>query len=283
MGKVEIKTGKTHTYLGEEIEDSGSNTANVRAKVTKGPGSVKNILQILTEIYLGEHYFEALILLRNSMLISVITSNLEVAMNLTAKEIKMLDDIDMRLLRAGMMVSAKSSRCLLLLELGLVSVKYILKRKRLGYLHYLLTSEDQNLAKMVLQEQVRSPKQWEWLSQVKKDLKDLKIELTISQLASLSKLKFKAILKEATEGACLEDLLREKGKQSKGKELNYSSLELQPYLKSGNGISIENMRHIYFSRCRENFLKANFKSLFQEDNCVAPLCGEKGGDRETHM
>ena len=80
---------------------------------------------------------------------------------LTAKEIKMLDNIDMRLLRAGMMVLAKSSRCLLLLELGLVSVKFILKRKRLGYLHYLLTSEDQNLAKMVQQEQVRSPNKWE--------------------------------------------------------------------------------------------------------------------------
>ena len=58
----------------------------------------------------------------------------------------MLDDVDTGLLRSAMMVSAKSSRALLFLELGLVTVEFILKKMRASYLHPLLTMEGPSLA-----------------------------------------------------------------------------------------------------------------------------------------
>ena len=88
---------------------------------------MKEILQILNDLYLGEHYFEALLTLRQSLLLSVLTSNLEVTFNMTKKEVKMLDDVDTSLLRAAMMVSAKSPRALLFLELGICSIEFVLK------------------------------------------------------------------------------------------------------------------------------------------------------------
>ena len=61
------------------------------------------------------------------------------------------------LLKNALNASSKVSQSLVLLELGLVSVKYIIKQKRVGYLHHILNSDDNALVKKVFQEQVKKP------------------------------------------------------------------------------------------------------------------------------
>ena len=112
------------------------------------------------------------------MLISVLTTNLEVSFNLSVKDLKLLSDVDSKLLRAAMKTSARSSSILLLLELGLCSVEYILKKKRLGYLHHLLTVEGSPLVKQVFQQQVKTQTAGDWVKTVLKDLNDFNIELS---------------------------------------------------------------------------------------------------------
>ena len=68
----------------------------------------------------------------------------------------MLDDVDTSLLRSALKVSAKASRALLFLELGICSVEFILKKMRVGYLHHLITVKEPSLAKDVFREQVRA-------------------------------------------------------------------------------------------------------------------------------
>ena len=126
------------------------------SKVAKGTAALRDILQILEGVYFGEFYFNALKMLRESMLISVLTNNLEVSFNISVKDLKLLSDVDLRLLRAAMKTSAKSSGTLLLLELGVCNIEYILKKKRIGYLHHLLTVEGSPLVKLVFDQQVIS-------------------------------------------------------------------------------------------------------------------------------
>ena len=76
------------------------------------------------------------------MFMSVVTHNLEVSFRLTDKDIKPLEDLDQQLLRKCTMTSAKSSRILTLMELGLSSVSMEIQRKRVLYLHHLLTSSN---------------------------------------------------------------------------------------------------------------------------------------------
>ena len=106
------------------------------------------------------------------MLISVLTNNLEVSLNLTASDIKILNDFDLMLLRSAMMTSSKSSRCLLLLELGVSSVEFVIKKKRVGYLHHLLTQNTPSLAKLVFDEQVKNSSKSDFINLVRQDLKD---------------------------------------------------------------------------------------------------------------
>ena len=97
----------------------------------------------------------------------------------------------------------------------------------------------------------------------------------------LSKQKFKSMIKSACKEACFQHLLTEKNKLGKGSEIKYSKLETQNYLKPGNDLSIEIMRRIYHTRCREIDLKCNFPSRFSDKRCLSPC--KDGQDREQHI
>ena len=204
------------------------------------------------------------------MLVSVLTSNLEVSFNLSTKDLQLLIDVDNQLLRAALKTSAKSSHVLLLLELGVCSIDFILKKKRILYLFHLLTVEGMPLVKQVFEKQLLKTTFGDWTKTVTKDLEDLNINLSFSQIASLSKQKFKMIVSASTKRTCFQYLLREKQKLSKGSEIQYTKFETQSYLKPGFGMSVENMRKIFHIRCREVFIKSNYPALFGDKKCPAP-------------
>ena len=142
-GKTSLKTVENHLYLGDIVESSGSNHLNVMSRVTKGKAIVRDIVHILEGTFFGSHFFEALMLMRESMLVSVLTNNLEVSFNIKSKELKYLDRVDLQLLREGLKVSSKAPRSLILLSLGAISIEYILK-KNASYIYTIF------LQKMIL-------------------------------------------------------------------------------------------------------------------------------------
>ena len=211
---------------------------------------IRDIFQILEGSFFGSFYFDVVKLLRESMLISVITHNLEVSFNITEKEIKILNDLDMQLLRGSLLLGAKSPQCLILLEMGLTSVSYILKRKRVLYLHHLLTTDQSSLVTRVFQEQVRTTKRGDLVQTVLRDLDELEINMSFSEIADMGKRQFKVLVKKSCEKACFNKLISEKEKLSKGKEIIHERLKTQPYLKSESGLSPETMRRIYHVKYR---------------------------------
>ena len=178
------------------------------------------------------------------MLVSVLTNNLEVSLNMTASEIKILDDVDMMLLRGAMLVSSKSSLCLLLLELGVDSIEFVIKKKRVLHTFHLLTTSVPSLAKNVFDEQVKNPSKGDFINLVMKDLKNLEINKSLDEFLFLSKPKFKSMVKMACKEACFRRLLANKQKLSKGKEASYGKFETQNHLKLGHGLSVQTMRRI---------------------------------------
>ena len=98
QGEISIKNVDNHLYLGDVVEKNGSNRMNVLSRAAKGQGVIRDIFQILEGTYFGSFYFEALKVMREAMLMSVITNNLEAAFNITAKDIKTLNDLNCQLL-----------------------------------------------------------------------------------------------------------------------------------------------------------------------------------------
>ena len=77
-GKTNIKTVDSHLYLGNLISSTGSDQLTINERVSKGQAAVRDILHILEGTYFGDFYFEALKLLRNMMVTSILTYNIEI-------------------------------------------------------------------------------------------------------------------------------------------------------------------------------------------------------------
>ena len=64
-------------YLGDVMQNNGKNDKNIVARMKKGRGAINQICQLLKDLCLGQYYFEAANILRNSLLLSTLLTNSE--------------------------------------------------------------------------------------------------------------------------------------------------------------------------------------------------------------
>ena len=117
--------------------------------------------------------------------------------------------------------------------------------------------------------QWKYPAKGDWTNQVKQDLNDFKIDLSLEEIKLKSKNVFKRLVKIKTKEYTLEYLLRLKTKHKKMENVKYSELKIQNYLKSSK-ITTEEAKNLYRFRTRAAKFKENLKSSYAATGC--PLC-----------
>ena len=65
-------------YLGDIITSDGSNTSNIKDRVSKGMGQINTIMNILNTVSFGISYFEIAVALREAHLINGMLSSIDV-------------------------------------------------------------------------------------------------------------------------------------------------------------------------------------------------------------
>lgn len=103
-------------------------------------------------------------------------------------------------------------------------------------------------------------------------LEKLKINMTFEELGKLSKWSVKKMVKEKTHEAGFNYLLKEKNKQNKISEIQYSDLEIQEYLLEGNR-NTKMSKVIFKARAMCLDIKTQKSWKYKDDICVA--CGVK--------
>ena len=132
----------------------------------------------------------------------------------------------------GSSIHSKTPVEFLCLEMGCIPLKYIIKSRRIMYLHYLLNRNENDMIWQFLNAQMKNPKNNDWYIDVKNDLDYFNIDLSCDQLKSMTKESLSKMVKEQSRKKALEDLLMVKNKHSKLDNIEYKKLEMQPYLKS---------------------------------------------------
>ena len=108
------------TYLGDVISRDGRNTRNINKRISRGIGISSQIMNLLRDICLGEHYIEIALLLRESMFVNSVLTNAEIWYLLRKEEIKQLEELDRTLLRKIMNVPFSTPSEAYFLELGIL-------------------------------------------------------------------------------------------------------------------------------------------------------------------
>ena len=133
------------------------------------------ILAILSEVPFGKYEIEAGLLMRNSMFLNGILTNSEVRYGLNNEYIEGLERIDEYLLRHIFKTGSKAPRESLYLESGAIPIRYVIKSRRLNYLHHIMTRSDNELISRVYNAQKLKPIKDDWYLTVQKDKDDIQL------------------------------------------------------------------------------------------------------------
>ena len=280
--KEEMEDKKEEKYLGDIISSDGKNIKNVKARVAKGKGVVERIMTMVENIPFGKFYFEVAVILRNSLLISSLLSNSEAWYNVTQSELNLLESVDLILLRKILNAPRTTPKELLYLELGCTPLRDIIRKRRISFLKYILRQDPQSMMYKFLETQLKNRKPKDWVSQVLDDIKELDLNISLEDIKTMKKGKFKGILNRATQYKSLQELNKRKINHSKGKELNYGYLEMQKYLKPSHiKIQKEDAITIFKLRTRMTNVKANFRGNYENLECK--LCDDHEDETQQHI
>jgi hypothetical protein len=117
--------------------------------------------------------------------------------------------------------------------------------------------------------QFKYPTKDDWTLQVKDDLEDFGMPVSLEFIRSKSIHSFRRLVKIKTKEYALKYLLNLKAEHSKLDNLMYSELKLQSYLKSDD-IPVHEAKNLFRYRVRVADFKENFGNKYENKGC--PLC-----------
>ena len=265
-----MEISEEQKYLGDIISSKGCNKSNIMARRSKGLGIVKQISTILEETAFGYYKVEVAMILRNSLFINSIMCNSEVWYNVTLKDIECLEQIDEMLLRKIIACPRTTPRPMLYLDMGCLPLRYVVKTRRLMFLHYVLNESESSLIHSFFKAQVESPVKGDWYHHIIEDMRDLSLDnLTFEDIKNQSKSQFKNRVNSAAKSHALTYLLNMKKDMSKVAHINYSELKLQNYLQS-ELFSSRQSSFLFNARCRMLDVRSNYRGSYKDHNC--PVC-----------
>ena len=147
IGKEEMKEVQTKKYLGDIISSDGRNRKNIKDRTNKSMGNINKIVTSLKERPYGRHYYKALRLMRESILLGGMLTNGESWINLTKQDLDDLEKPDITLLRK--VLDSNASKVFMMLEFGYMPVRYVLNKKRLQFLHFILNESTDSMIRQV--------------------------------------------------------------------------------------------------------------------------------------
>ena len=110
---------------------------------------------------------------------------------LTKEHIKTLEAIDEDYLRRILKAHAKTPCEFLYLETGATPIKWIIAQRRINFLKFILSKENTELVKRVLEAKKQDPTPGDYIKLVEKDMLDLNI--TLKDIEESTKVELKKV------------------------------------------------------------------------------------------
>ena len=272
-GKYQIKDKKNERYLGDIIDSSGKNNNNIENRIKMGHGKIKQILDYLDDICFGKHHFVIAKILRETIFLNSILQNSEAWYSVSKNNINELEKIDNILLKKIFEIPSSTPSAFLHLELGTLPVRFILMVRRLTFLQYILKEEGNTLIHSFLVAQIEHPIKGDWWEQAQQDLAETNINLSLAEIRNMSVESFKKKVKKCVNDLAFNWLITEKQRSKKTENIDYSSLSIQDYLKSGN-LNIQQRKLLTHLRGKMVNVKTNYSKM--HNNLLCLLCSQKG-------
>ena len=274
---IPIEKVNNEKYVGDIISHNGKHTSNITSRRSKGIGVVNEIVNILNSLCLGPHYFHVAMTLRQAMLISVLLFNAETWLRLNKSDITKLEKVDEMLLRKFLKVPTSTPRAALYLETGTIPISFLIKEKRIMFLHHILTRHEDALILKVFWVQVSQPAKGDWCTVVDEDMGHIGLQaLSFQDVKQMHQGTLRSLVKKNVVETAFKHLLERKSSLSKLSSLHYDQLAMQQYLLDPD--TTTRHKRLRF-RWRTKMITVNW-NYGQKTTC--PLCKEHD-DTQDHL
>ena len=128
------------------------------------------------------------------------------------------------------------------------------------YHHHIVNLGEEETVKKIYEKQKQDSFKGDWFQLIKQDFAFMGIDMNEDEMKKTPKEIYRKKIKTLVNKAAFQELLEEKKKLSKIKNINYDSYDIQPYLKS-NVFTSEERNLLYALRSRMHPAKLNFKKM----------------------
>ena len=126
----------------------------------------------------------------------------------------------------------------MMLEFGYMPVRYVLKKKHLQFLYFILNESTDSIIRQVYDALNEDSRKGDFISLINCDKIDLKIDLTDDEISLISKYSWKKYVKEKVNIAAFNYLVTENELKEKTKQISYTSLKMRNYLLENENCSL---------------------------------------------
>ena len=189
--------------------------------------------------------------------------------NIVQKDIEDLEIPDKILLRKILSTAGNPCTVFMQLEMGIIPVKYVIIKKRMIFLHYILNESIDCMIRQVFTALKEDSRKGDFIFMSNNDRIELEINKTDEKIAEITKYCWKKYVKERVKSSALTNLCIENSKKEKTQNIWFDKLEMSKYLQENKRTSLSKV--IFSVRSKTLDVKEWFPWKYDTVNCVA--CG----------
>lgn len=229
LKKGEIKEAEEYKYLGNWICSKGTLERQIKEIAGRIKGIIKEIKTLGQEEKVGKYSTEAQLLMYEKTAIPVITYNMECWTKIRNQDWKEIEQIQGKALKSILEMPEATPYWGLLKETGIWTMRAQVDYQRFMLYQNIVTSNEERLARKIVEDQKRNGDENGWYGEVKEIAKEYQIK--VERAKEMKKMEWKKHVKEKIWIRIQE--------QSREKEINLKKLrhqkkqkfERQEYLK----------------------------------------------------
>ena len=163
-------------FLGDIVNEKGSNTDMVYDKVRKAQAAMASNLAMCNEVTMGVHFVSTAMLLYQTVFMATLLSNSQAWRRLTVVNIKAIETIQLRYLKRVMKAPLSTPNAFVFLEFGTLPASATIHTRQLTFLRHILLLEECDPVKMAFNEQKQLPHEKNWANEVTPLIKKYHLE-----------------------------------------------------------------------------------------------------------
>ena len=191
------------------LNDKGDNTALCKDMADKAVGTIIELFSIYKEVNFGKFKISNSLTLYQSVFIPGLIYNCEAWSNLKAKDYKVLQQLQINVLKRVMDVPRTTLNAALFLELGVWPVQYIIEQHHLVYLKRILDRDNTDPVWLAYREMLKYEFEPNWANNILGLLEKYNIPLNDLNIQNLSRPQWKTMVKsQVRKFVCFSHILQ---------------------------------------------------------------------------